>query len=113
MSKVKGRAEQFKGEFEQAVSRTAGSMETQARGMADESKVTVRAKVAQFKRKAGKEAGDASERIGELRGKAQTAASHRNITRIAIGVVAVLIVLAIVSRLRNGLRAAQPGDWQI
>jgi len=70
IEKVKGRAEQLKGEVEQAVGRATGSLETQGRGVVDEAKGTVRAKVAELKGIVEKQAGEASERVAELKGKA-------------------------------------------
>jgi uncharacterized protein YjbJ (UPF0337 family) len=49
MEKVKGKAEQFKGQVQQAAGKAIGSEETQARGNADEAEGKAREKVADVK----------------------------------------------------------------
>jgi len=109
IEKIKGKAEHFKGEVEQALGRVAGSMETQARGKVDEAKGTVTENFAQFKGAVGKEASEAREKFVELKDKAHTSTTRLNPTSIAIVIVGVVIALALVRGLAHSRRAAHMG----
>jgi len=96
IDKMKGRAEQFKGEVEQVVGRATGSKETQARGMVDEAKGKVLGAVADFKGEFNKEAGEAQKQLVEIRGKANAALTELSPTSIAVAIIGAIVVLALV-----------------
>jgi uncharacterized protein YjbJ (UPF0337 family) len=108
INRLKGKTEQVKGKFEQAVGTATRSNETLIRGHIDEAKSRTREMIADVQDAVDRQSDDAQKEIHEIEGRARSAIARMNRTSLGLLVGAALVLVGLIGALIKSQAAGAP-----